>query len=118
MPNASINTVLERAEKTKTKVQQELLDFRGPGNTIFVLRVLTDNVRGLKNDLNHIFKKYGCMFSDGKSSNAFDHSGFVITEIKGDLDAATDDAITVGAEEVEEIDDNGKLYRVKPHIYF
>lgn len=63
-------------------------------------------------NLNTIFRKCNCKAGDGKFKNIFQHQGYVLTEIKNNLDSAIDDAITVGAEEVEEIEDNEKYYKV------
>ncbi|XP_011297362.1 translational activator of cytochrome c oxidase 1 [Fopius arisanus] len=111
VPAATIAGVLERAEKSKTKSRAELLDFRGPGGSIFVIKILSDNIPLIKNLLNTVFRKNNCVVGDEKLRNVFEHRGVVIAEIQKDLDGATDDAIAVGAEEVEEFENNGKFYK-------
>ncbi|KAK0087899.1 hypothetical protein PV325_013778 [Microctonus aethiopoides] len=111
MPVATINGVLEKVDNAKAKTI-ELVDFRGPGTSIFVLKLLTENLKGIRMNLNTVFKKNACVPSDGKSLNAFYHQGFILTDLKGDLDTATNDAINVGAEDVEEVTENNTpVYR-------
>ncbi|XP_008549646.2 translational activator of cytochrome c oxidase 1 [Microplitis demolitor] len=112
IPQATINGILEKLEKSKVKSQTELLDFRGPGGTTFIVRLLSSNLIGTKQSLNTVLKKHKCTLLEGKSKGSlFDHFGCIITEHKNNLDAATEDAIAVGAEDVEEIEDDGKFYR-------
>lgn len=61
-------------------------------------------------NLNTVFRKLNCTGGDGKMKSIFHHQGFIITETKDNLDNATDDAITVGAEEVEEYQEDNKTY--------
>ncbi|XP_057321435.1 translational activator of cytochrome c oxidase 1 [Microplitis mediator] len=112
IPQGTINGILEKLEKSKLKTQTELLDFRGPGGATFIVRLLSGNLIATKNSLNTVLRKNKCTLSDGKTKGTlFDHFGCIITEHKNNLDAATEDAIAVGAEDVEEIEDNGKFYR-------
>ncbi|KAF7995704.1 hypothetical protein HCN44_006811 [Aphidius gifuensis] len=97
VPLATINGTLEKAEKSKTATQSEIVDFRGPGNAKFAVKILSDNLCAVRMNLNTVFRKLNC-------------TGFIITEAKDNLDTATDDAITVGAEEVEEYQENNKTY--------
>lgn len=118
MPLATINGVLEKVDNAKAKTI-ELVDFRGPGNSIFVLKLLTENLKGIRMNLNTVFKKNACVASDGKSLNAFYHQGFILTDLKDDLDTATNDAINVGAEDVEEVTENNTpVYRVNFRFFF
>ncbi|KAK0175768.1 hypothetical protein PV327_009493 [Microctonus hyperodae] len=111
MPVATINGVLEKIENAKPKTV-ELVDFRGPGNSIFILKLLTENLKGIRMNLNTVFRKNACIASDGKSLNAFHHQGFILTDFKDNLDTATNDAINIGAEDVEEITENNTtVYR-------
>ncbi|KAK0175769.1 hypothetical protein PV327_009493 [Microctonus hyperodae] len=117
MPVATINGVLEKIENAKPKTV-ELVDFRGPGNSIFILKLLTENLKGIRMNLNTVFRKNACIASDGKSLNAFHHQGFILTDFKDNLDTATNDAINIGAEDVEEITENNTtVYRVKFHFF-
>ncbi|XP_063985740.1 translational activator of cytochrome c oxidase 1 [Diachasmimorpha longicaudata] len=111
VPAATIAGVLEKAEKSKTKTQSDLVDFRGPGGSIFIVKILSENPVALRMNLNTVFKKNHCVVADGKLRNVFDHRGVIVTEAQKDTDGATDDAIVVGAEEVEEFEDNGKFFK-------
>ncbi|XP_015110993.1 translational activator of cytochrome c oxidase 1 [Diachasma alloeum] len=115
IPAGTIAGVLERAETSKTRVQSELVDFRGPGGSIFVVKILSDNPPSVKMLLNSVFKKTSCLAGDAKLRNIFNHRGVIVTDAQKDLDGATDDAIDVGAEEVEEFEDNGKFYKFYCH---
>ncbi|XP_043279662.1 translational activator of cytochrome c oxidase 1 [Venturia canescens] len=107
MPVATINAVLEKAAKSVTATELAKIDVRGPGGCILIVELLTDNVRGTKQKMNIPFKKFRCTVLDQSSRHVFDHKGFVVTELKGDLDSATEDAIAVGAEDVQEIEVDG-----------
>ena len=47
---------------------------------------------------------------DHSARHVFFHKGFVVTEVTRNLDASTEDAISVGAEDVEEIEDAGEKF--------
>nr|ACE75446.1 conserved hypothetical protein [Glyptapanteles indiensis] len=112
IPIATLNGVIEKLEKSKTKNQTEYVDFRGPGGAYFTVKILSHNIVAARMTLNSVFKKTKCTAMDGKAKGSmFDHYGCIITEHKGNLDSATEDAITVGADDVEELEHNGKFYR-------
>lgn len=110
VPIATINGTLEKAEKSKTATQSEIVDFKGPGNAKFAVKILSDNLCAVRMNLNTVFRKLNCTGGEGKIKSIFHHQGFIITDAKDSLDNATDDAITVGAEEVEEFQENDKTY--------
>ncbi|XP_074097862.1 putative transcriptional regulatory protein Teth514_1449 [Cotesia typhae] len=112
IPIATLHGVLEKLEKSKTKSQTEFVDFRGPGGAYFIVKILSHNVVGAKMMLNTLFKKMKCKSIEGKSKGTlFEHLGCIITEHKDTLDSATEDAIAVGADDVEEFEADGKFYR-------
>lgn len=118
IPIATLHGVLEKLEKTKTKSQTEFVDFRGPGGAYFIVKILSHNVVGAKMLLNTLFRKMKCKPIEGKSKGTlFEHLGCIITEHKGTLDSATEDAIAVGADDVEEFEADGKFYRASFFIF-
>ncbi|KAG8039469.1 hypothetical protein G9C98_008112 [Cotesia typhae] len=118
IPIATLHGVLEKLEKSKTKSQTEFVDFRGPGGAYFIVKILSHNVVGAKMMLNTLFKKMKCKSIEGKSKGTlFEHLGCIITEHKDTLDSATEDAIAVGADDVEEFEADGKFYRASFFIF-
>ncbi|XP_034946946.1 probable transcriptional regulatory protein TTE1135 [Chelonus insularis] len=108
MPAATIDKFLNRIENSKVKT--EIIDCRGPGKSVFLIKILTENPKGVRMEFNTIFRKAGCINGDGKLVSMFNHYGYIITEMKDNLDVAIEDAIAVGADEVEIIEDKGKYY--------
>lgn len=53
---------------------------------------------------------YSGKVTDPSVRNMFTHIGSIIVEKKGDLEQATEDAILVGAEDVEEFEENDNKY--------
>lgn len=59
------------------------------------------------------------MDKNASVKNMFTHIGIIVVEKKGNLEQATEDAIAVGAEDVEEFEENGtKYFQVYNNNYF
>ncbi|XP_029160796.1 translational activator of cytochrome c oxidase 1-like [Nylanderia fulva] len=111
MPVASINSFLEKMEARKNKTQSGVVEIRGPNGYILLARYTTDNVRAFQMQLNAKLKKLGIgKLTNHSVRNMFTHVGNIIVEKKGDLEQAMEDAINVGADDVEEFEENNTKY--------
>lgn len=57
MPVATINTFLDKMEARKNKTQTGIIEIRGPGGYIILVRYTTDNVKAFIAQLNSKIKK-------------------------------------------------------------
>ncbi|KAL0116101.1 hypothetical protein PUN28_011159 [Cardiocondyla obscurior] len=109
MPIASIKDFLDRMEARKDKNHTNIQEIRGPSGYAMIVRYTTDNPKAFICELNSKIKK-----TKGKASetvkNLFTHVGNIIVEKKDNLEKATEDAINVGAEDVEEFEENDMEY--------
>ncbi|KAL2728676.1 translational activator of cytochrome c oxidase 1 [Vespula squamosa] len=113
MPTASINSLLEKIANSKEKTQSTLIEINGPKNCIMILKIVSDNIVDTKSRLNTILKKINAKVSVGAINNSFEYNGIIITDKKSILEKATEDAINVGASDIEDIeDDDNKYYKV------
>ncbi|XP_011865267.1 PREDICTED: translational activator of cytochrome c oxidase 1 [Vollenhovia emeryi] len=110
MPVASIKSFLDRMEARKHKTQSGIQEVRGPNGYVMLVRYTTDNPKRFVGELNAKIKKTRGRTSDTAAKNMFTHLGSVIVEKKGDLENATEDAINVDAEDVEEFVENDTEY--------
>ncbi|XP_038045273.1 translational activator of cytochrome c oxidase 1-like [Patiria miniata] len=105
MTKATIENVLKNtAKNADTRL---LLEARGPGQSCLLIDLLTDNARRTRSEIQRILQKNGGDF--GTSLYAFTRKGVVkvLPHIEGQespltLDLATEVAIEVGAEDVQE----------------
>ncbi|XP_032666183.1 translational activator of cytochrome c oxidase 1 [Odontomachus brunneus] len=111
MPVASIKNFLEKMESRKNKTQEGVIEIRGPSGYVMLVRYFTDNFKQFEGDLNHKLKKCsGSVCGNHSIRNMFTHIGTIVAEKKNTLEQATEDAIEVGAEDVEEFEENDKKY--------
>ncbi|KAK2575763.1 hypothetical protein KPH14_003652 [Odynerus spinipes] len=114
MPVASVNAFLEKLAASKGRDQSALIEIAGPRNCLMVIKLMSDNIIQAKINLNCTLKKINAKITDGLLSNAFNHNGIVIVEKKNELEKAMEDAINIGAIDIEEIeDDDNKCYKFK-----
>ncbi|XP_015183750.1 PREDICTED: probable transcriptional regulatory protein Pmob_0807 isoform X2 [Polistes dominula] len=114
MPMSTINNILNKIDGSKDKTQSILLQIQGPKNCVMVLKIVSDNVADTKMHLNSILKKINAKTSQGTINSFFDYNGIIITEAKSTLETAMEDAINVGAIDIEEIvEDENKYYKFK-----
>lgn len=99
---ATLEGALKRAKSGEAEGVNCLLEVRGPGNSFLLVDAIgksrahaTDQIRG-------ILKRKGGVLDKGMAS-MFDHRGVVIAQIASSktFEAAEEDAIECGAEEVE-----------------
>ncbi|CAL1689336.1 unnamed protein product [Lasius platythorax] len=110
MPVASINNFLEKMEARKNKTQAGIAEVRGPNGYILLVRYKTDNAKAFIMQFKSKLKKTSGNITDTSVRKMFTHVGNIIVEKKGDLEQAMEDAINVGAEDVEEFEENNTKY--------
>lgn len=102
MPMSSINNLLTTAQASKVNTRSGLFEIRGPSGTIIIVEYACENFTALKMTINSALKKAGWSISDSGAHHLFSRRGVVTTEVQGDLETATDHAIQVDAEDVQE----------------
>ncbi|XP_072746820.1 translational activator of cytochrome c oxidase 1 isoform X2 [Anoplolepis gracilipes] len=110
MPVGSINNFLEKMEARKNKTQTGIAEVRGPNGYVMLVHYTTDNPKAFIMLLKSKLKKTSGKFAEDSARKMFNHVGNIIVEKKGDLEHATEDAINVGAEDVEEFEENNTKY--------
>ncbi|XP_012534520.1 translational activator of cytochrome c oxidase 1 [Monomorium pharaonis] len=110
MPVASINSFLEKMESRKNKTQTGILEVRGPNGYIMLVGYMTDNHKLFKMELNSKLKKTKGKATDTAAIKIFTHTSSIIVEKKDNLEQAMEDAINIGAEDVEEFKENDTEY--------
>ncbi|XP_012221912.1 translational activator of cytochrome c oxidase 1 [Linepithema humile] len=110
MPVATIKNFLEKMESRKNKTQTGIIEVRGPSGYFMLIRYTTDNTRVFEMNLNIKLKKTRGKTTDTSVRKMFTHIGNIIVEKKGNLEQATEDAIVIGAEDVEEFEENDTKY--------
>ncbi|KAM9336830.1 translational activator of cytochrome c oxidase 1 [Symphorus nematophorus] len=102
MPKASIDAAIKSAAKP---VSQHIFEARGPGGCLLLIEVLTEsNSRSLQ-EIKRLLNKNGGMLSDGARNN-FNRRGVVVVPGQNvSTERALELAIEVGAEDVQEIED-------------
>lgn len=110
MPVASINSFLEKMEARQNKTQPGVIEIRGPNGYILLARYTTDNVKSFIIELKSKLKRTSGKVTDPSVRKMFTHVGNIIVEKKGDLEQSMEDAINVGAEDVEEFEENNIKY--------
>lgn len=110
MPVASINNFLEKMEARKNKTIPGVIEVRGPNGYILLARFTTDNVKTFIIEFKTKIKRTSGKVTDPSVRKMFTHVGNIIVEKKGDLEQAMEDAINIGAEDVEEFEENNIKY--------
>ncbi|KAM7381710.1 hypothetical protein PAMA_012516 [Pampus argenteus] len=112
MPKASIETAIKTAIKAKTS--QLMFEARGPGGCLLLIEVLTDMKSRSHQEIKRLLIRSGGMLSDGARHN-FTRRGVVVVQGQNiTMDRALELAIEVGAEDVQEIEDEEE----QPHLQF
>ncbi|XP_029954821.1 translational activator of cytochrome c oxidase 1 [Salarias fasciatus] len=113
MPKASIDAIIKSAEKAKP-VSQHMFEARGPGGCLLLIEALTDNISRTQQDVKRLLARHGAMLSDGARHN-FNRRGVVLVPGQDvTTERALELAIEVGAEDVQETEDEEE----KPHLQF
>ncbi|XP_040885062.1 translational activator of cytochrome c oxidase 1 [Toxotes jaculatrix] len=104
MPKASIETAIKGAEKAKP-ASQHMFEARGPGGCLLLIEVLTDSNSRTLHEIKRLLNKNGGMLSDGVR-HSFTRRGVVAMAGKTiSTERALELAIEVGAEDVQETED-------------
>ncbi|XP_018406993.1 PREDICTED: translational activator of cytochrome c oxidase 1 isoform X2 [Cyphomyrmex costatus] len=106
MPVASIKSFLDKMETRKNKTQAGVIEVRGPSGYTMVVSYMTDNPKAFLIEFNSKLKKTKGKATDSFAKNMFIHIGSIKVEKKGNLEQAMEDAINIGAEDVEEFKEN------------
>ncbi|KAJ8245917.1 hypothetical protein GJAV_G00261680 [Gymnothorax javanicus] len=113
MPKASIESAISGAEKSKGG-SYCLFEARGPGGSMLLIEVLTDNNTRTHQGLKYLLQKHGGMLCDG-ARHSFERKGVVLAPREGvSMDRALELAIEAGAEDVLEAEDEDE----KPLLQF
>ncbi|XP_076008077.1 translational activator of cytochrome c oxidase 1 [Genypterus blacodes] len=104
MPKASIEIAIKSADKLKTG-NQLLYEARGPSGCMLLIEVLTDNTTRTLQQLKRLLLKNGGVLSDGARNN-FARKGVVAVQGQDiNTERGLEVAIEVGAEDVQETED-------------
>lgn len=114
MPLKSVNNILEKLNTTKEASEHTFIEIKGPCKCHMIIKIITSNMTQTKLNLYSTLKKTNVKITEGFKNSMFEHNGIVIIEKKYDLDKAMEDAINIGATDIEEIEnDNNKYYKLK-----
>ncbi|XP_029383824.1 translational activator of cytochrome c oxidase 1 [Echeneis naucrates] len=105
MPKASIEAAIKNAEKAKP-ASQHMFEARGPGGCLLLIEVLTDNNSRSHQEIKRLLNKNGGMLSDGVRHNFIRRGVVVMAGRTISTEKALELAIEVGAEDVEESEDD------------
>lgn len=104
MPKSSIEAAIKGSEKAKP-VSQHMFEVRGPGGCLLLIEILTDSSTRSHHGIKHLLSKNGGMFLDGSRHN-FSRKGMVVVPGQNiSTERALELAIEVGAEDVQETED-------------
>ncbi|NXT01776.1 TACO1 oxidase, partial [Jacana jacana] len=106
MPKASIEAAIRGAERSALGATSRLLyEARGPGGSVLLLEVLTDNPRRSQHDVRLILTRHGGTMAEG-SRHGFEQKGVVRVgprDLQGQpisMEAALEAALEAGAQDV------------------
>ncbi|KAH8341517.1 hypothetical protein KR059_008892 [Drosophila kikkawai] len=113
MPSGTIQNTLNKFKTSKVQLKKYRMDIRYKRSVYLICILYTDNFSGVKMDATPIIKKAGGEFMD--VGNLFEDFGLIQTRLDTSKvpqgssleDKATNDAIELGAEEIE-IDDEAE----------
>ncbi|XP_061564157.1 translational activator of cytochrome c oxidase 1-like [Cololabis saira] len=104
MPKATIDAAIKSAEKAKP-ASQHMFEARGPGRCLLLIEVLTDNNTRCLQEIRRLLARNGGTMSDGARHN-FNRRGVVLLPGQNvTAERALELAIEVGAEDVQETED-------------
>ncbi|KAJ7984442.1 hypothetical protein DPEC_G00354880 [Dallia pectoralis] len=113
MPKASIEAAIKGAEKSKTGTQHTY-EARGPAGYMLLIDILTDNNTRSLQDVRYLLNKHSAALCDG-ARHSFMRKGVVVALGEGvSCEQALELAIEVGAEDVQEMDEEDE----KPTLRF
>lgn len=113
MPLKSVNNILEKLATTKESSEHTFIEIKGPWKCVMIIKIITSNMTQTKLNLHTILKKTNVKITEGLINSMFEHNGIVIIEKKYDLEKAMEDAINIGATDIEEIENDNKYYKLK-----
>ncbi|XP_030257326.1 translational activator of cytochrome c oxidase 1 [Sparus aurata] len=102
MPKASIETAMKAAGKP---AHQHMFEARGPGGCLLLIEALTDNHTRSQQDIKRLLIRNGGMLSDGARHNFEKRGAVVVPGQNVSTERALELAIEVGAEDVQETED-------------
>lgn len=112
MPNANIERSIKRGsgQLGGAQIEEIMYEGYGPAGVAILVEVATDNRNRTAADVRAAFSKHGGrMGENGSVAYLFNQKG-VINLQPGDMDAATLDAIEVGADDIEEEEGDLTVY--------
>ncbi|MGH0154471.1 UNVERIFIED_CONTAM: hypothetical protein FKN15_046831 [Acipenser sinensis] len=96
MPKASIKAAMKGADKSKAS-SYAIYEARGPGGSLLLIEILTDNNTRSHQEIKHILNKNGGELSDG-ARHSFQRKWMVVSVGEVPLDRALELASDAGAE--------------------
>ncbi|XP_076258724.1 translational activator of cytochrome c oxidase 1 [Rhynchophorus ferrugineus] len=114
MPQATLNNILKSCENDKTNAKLHLLEIKGPGTSILLCEIFTNNLHIIKQNITSILRKNQSKYGDGGAVYLFEEKGIIHAENSNlstkpnneQIEIATEDAIDSNAEEVSLVDEN------------
>lgn len=110
MPISTLNSFFDKMAAAKNKSQTTTFEVRGPGGCILIIHVSSNNLVQTKLEILSKLKKANAKIVESAVKNIFECRTYIIGEKKCNLDKAMEDAIEAGAEDVEEIEEDGDKY--------
>lgn len=110
MPVTSIEEIFKKLARSKGTSQSTLVEVTGPLNCIMIIKLMSDNLFEAKMHLKNALKKINSKVTEGSLKNTFSHNGIIIVKKQKELDKAMEDAINIGATDIEEIKDDDNVY--------
>ncbi|XP_068161867.1 translational activator of cytochrome c oxidase 1 [Antennarius striatus] len=102
MPKGSIDTAIKKASKP---LSQALFIARGPGGYLVIIEVLTDNISLCHVEIKRLLNRNGAKLTEG-AHHFFTQKGVVVVPAQNiSMERALELAIEVGAEDVQETED-------------
>ena len=113
MPNDTIDRAIKRGtgELEGTSYEEVLYEGTGPGGTLWMVQVMTDNRNRTVAELRKVFEKNGgSLGGSGSAAWAFDRKGIVVVPREAaDEDTLVELTVDAGAEDCSEEDDRWQI---------
>lgn len=114
MPKEKIERAIERAAggTAETALEETIYEGFGPNGVGILIETLSNNKQRIVSELKNIFDKGGgSLATTGAVSHYFQHVGLVRIEKKNKtMDQVFEEAVLVGAQDIEEADDAYEIY--------
>ncbi|XP_065220084.1 probable transcriptional regulatory protein TT_C0469 [Planococcus citri] len=108
----TIAGVIQKLEKALLNPKSILFEYRGSHGVLVIVTANTDNRNRTRSDINFVTKRHGLVKAENITS-AFSYKGYVYAKPAPDTvnadEKALDDAIEVGAEEVQRDEENSEI---------